>query len=168
MCRHERRKSWGCHTQISILDNFTSDGNWSDGISLVRWNWDPKESWHACIPFPWGKVGWLHHRMQFLMKPCIQPKSSMGGAAKTCTASYCESISSHSFISLPTKITIIPVVIFIIVKGWRTIRAPTPIVRPSLHLSSLPGIVEAHTIFVEAHRPSFSLTRFFSFLWFYI
>ena len=107
MRRHERRKSWGCHAQISILDNFTSDGNWSDGISLVGWNWDPKESWHACIPFPWGKVGRLHHRMQFLMKPCIQPKSSMGGAAKTCTASYCESISSHSFILLPSKITII-------------------------------------------------------------
>ena len=67
----------------------------------------PKQSWHACIPFPWGKVGRLHHRMQFLMKPCIQPKSSMGGAAQTCTAFYCESISSHSFILLPTKITII-------------------------------------------------------------
>ena len=61
-------------------------------------------------------------------------------------------------------IKIIPLVIFIIVKGWRTIRAPTPIVRRSLHLSSLPGIVEAHIIFVEAHRPSFSLTHVFSFL----
>ena len=108
MCRHERRKSWGCRAQISILDNFTSDGNWSAGISLVGWNWDPNQSWACMHPLPMGK-GWLVASSDAVFNEALYPTQVLYGrrGANVHCLLYCESISSHSFILLPTKITII-------------------------------------------------------------
>ena len=47
----EGNPGWDFHPP---LDNLTQGGNWSDGISLVRWNWEPNRRWLMNAPPPLG------------------------------------------------------------------------------------------------------------------